>query len=60
MISPLVRASKARLISSIPNTIPASGVLNAAATPAAAPARIRPGWRRSDIRPIANMMEAPT
>ncbi len=45
MIRPLVRASKERLISSIPNTIPASGVLKAAATPAAAPARRKPPCR---------------
>ena len=38
----LLCSSKERLISSMANTIPASGVLNAAATPAAAPARISP------------------
>ena len=59
MIRPLVRVSKARLISSMPNTMPASGVLKAAATPAAAPARIRPGWRRGEKRPMANMMTRP-
>ena len=37
-----------------------SGVLNAAATPALAPARISPGWCRGESRPTANMMEAPT
>ena len=46
MITPLVRASNDRLISSMPKTMPASGVLNAAETPAAAPARMRPGCRR--------------
>ena len=44
----------------MPNTMPASGVLNAAATPALAPARIRPGCCRGDSRPTANMIEAPT
>ena len=58
--TPLVRASKERLISSMPNTMPASGVLNAADTPAAAPARISPGCRRGEMRPAANMMLAPT
>ncbi len=58
--TPLVRASKLRLISSMPNTMPASGVLNAADTPAAAPARISPGWRLGEMRPAANMMLAPT
>jgi len=38
----LVRGSKERHNSSIANTTPASGVLKAAATPAAPPARIRP------------------
>ncbi len=38
---PLVRCSNERASSSIPNTIPASGVLKAAATPAAPPALIR-------------------
>ena len=57
---PLVRDSNERLISSIPNTMPAKGVLKAAATPALAPARSRPGWRRGDNLPIANMTDAPT
>jgi hypothetical protein len=43
MMSPLVRVSNERPISSMPKTMPASGVLKAAATPAAAPARMRPG-----------------
>ena len=43
-----MRASKERLISSIAKTIPASGVLKAAAMPAAEPARISP---RSCCRP---------
>src|SRR6185312_15612084 len=60
MTSPLVRLSKLRLSSSMPKTIPASGVLKAAATPAAAPTRISPGCWRGDMRPIANMIEAPT
>jgi hypothetical protein len=45
---PLVRSSKERAISSIANTMPASGVLNAAATPAPPPAMMRPRsmrWR---------------
>ena len=37
---PLARGSKLRPISSMANTIPASGVLNAAATLAAPPARM--------------------
>src|SRR3954454_7241738 len=45
MITVLVRSSNERLISSMPNTIPASGVLKAAATPAAEPASMNPGWR---------------
>jgi len=56
---PLVRAPNDRLVSSMPKTMPASGVLNAAATPALAPARISPGCRRGDRRPSANMMAAP-
>ena len=60
MARPLVRASKERPISSMPKTIPASGVLKAAATPAEAPARISPGCRRGETRPIANINEAPT
>ena len=44
----------------MPKTIPANGVLNAAATPAAAPARISPGWRRGENRPKANITDAPT
>jgi hypothetical protein len=60
MIRPLVRSSKDRLISSMPKTMPARGVLKAAETPAAAPARIRPGCRLGDNRPTMNMMEAPT
>ncbi len=40
--------------------MPASGVLNAADTPAAAPARISPGCRRGESRPTANMIDAPT
>ncbi len=38
---PLVRSSKLRAISSMAKTIPASGVLKAAAIPAAPPAMIR-------------------
>ncbi len=60
MIRPLVRISNERLISSIPNTMPASGVLKAAATPAAAPASRKPGWRNGAHWPIVNMIEPPT
>ena len=42
MMIVLVRSSNERLISSMPKTIPASGVLNAAATPAAEPASMKP------------------
>ena len=41
--TPLARAEKLRVSSSIANTIPASGVLNAADSPAAAPAST--SWR---------------
>ena len=60
MTSPLERSSKERLISSMPKITPASGVLNAAAMPAEAPARISPGCRAGDSRPSANIIEAPT
>ncbi|MDB5397920.1 MAG: hypothetical protein JWM91_5426 [Rhodospirillales bacterium] len=46
---PIVR-SKERVISSIANTIPASGVLKAAATPAAPPAKISPFYRPMPVR----------
>ena len=59
--SPLALDSKERLSSSMPKTIPASGVLNAAAMPAAAPASRRPCWYTTvERRPIAPMIEAPT
>ena len=44
---PLVRCENERLISSIANTTPASGALNAAAIAAAPPARIRPRFMLS-------------
>jgi hypothetical protein len=59
MMIVLVRSSNERLISSMPKTIPASGVLNAAATPAAEPASMKPRWRCGASRPSANMIEAP-
>ena len=58
---PLARCSKALLISSMAKTTPASGVLKAAAMPAAEPARISP--RSSPMPParaVNSMMAAPT
>ena len=60
MIRPLVLTSKDFASSSMPKTTPASGALKAAATPAEAPATMRPGWREGDMRPVAYMSEAPT
>jgi len=59
--SPFARDAYVRLISSIAKTIPASGVLNAAAIPAAEPASI--GARACAMPPkraTASMIEAPT
>ena len=59
--SPFVRASNERLISSMANTMPASGALNAAAIPAAEPARIKPRSLRSPrSRATCSMIVAPT
>ena len=44
----------------MPKTIPAMGVLKAAATPAAPPARMTPGRRSASSRPNAAMIAAPT
>ena len=61
---PELRASKEWLSSSIANTIPASGVLNAAATPAAPPpstmARYASSRGSLNTRPIVCMMTAAT
>ncbi len=61
---PLVRCSKEWASSSIPNTMPARGVLKAAATPAAPPALIRARCLVTSVspanRPTVCIMEAPT
>ena len=64
-VVPLVRSSNDRDSSSMANTIPASGVLNAAATPAAPPASTSawrcPGNRLPGInRPTLFTITAPT
>jgi hypothetical protein len=59
--SPLVRAWYVRPISSMAKTIPASGVLKAAATPAAEPARIRPlACAMPPHRASCSITDAPT
>ena len=61
MTSPEALASNDRDSSSMPKTMPASGVLKAAAMPAAAPASSRFCWYTTGaLRPMKPMIEAPT